>query len=417
MLALVTDLAVFRTVPSRVSRREVVMGSSTWMRIMAVLAAVAGALGVTAAPVGASSPRASRGASVPSDHPTIQKAIDAAAPGSTIRVARGTYTEELVITKDLTLLGDGMQSIIRSPSTLTPFAVHEPDGRALTAIVRVGGGAHVRMSGFTVEGPIPCGEEVTGVQVVEGATLSLSRSHVTGIQADPSACAPADAAGRAIVYGLPAHIVMNGRVGSPAYGRVSGVVVDHYQHAGISITGPVPGAISRVSVVDSEVLGGWTLPSFQYGIDIEDGAAADVVGNRIHNNICGGAPCGPDPINQAQGAGILVVGPSGAVHIVGNHLMGNDAGIYQVVSAGCCRISGNRLERNRFFGIVIQDGDGRADGNTISGGQVGIGVVADFLDTAAVLAGDRITGATVASVEEIDCCGVTATAIVRPARH
>jgi hypothetical protein len=66
---------------------------------------------------------------------------------------------------------------------------------------------------------------------------------------------------------------------------------------------------------------------------------------------------------------------------------------------------------------VIQDGDGRADGNFISGGRIGIGVVADFIDTTAVLNGDRVRGATVAPVEEIECCGASATAIVRPDRH
>src|SRR5689334_22686636 len=94
-----------------------------WMRIAAVVAAVAGALGVTAAPAGAAAPpSAPRIVTVPGDHPTIQEAIDAAPAGTTITVARGTYTEELVITKDLTLRGDGMRSIIRSPSRLTPFA-------------------------------------------------------------------------------------------------------------------------------------------------------------------------------------------------------------------------------------------------------------------------------------------------------
>jgi hypothetical protein len=76
-------------------------------------------------------------------------------------------------------------------------------------------------------------------------------------------------------------------------------------------------------------------------------------------------------------------------------------------------ITGNRLDHNRFFGIAIQDGDGRTDGNVVIGGQVGIGVVADFIDTTAVLTGDRITGTSVAPVKELDCCGVTATAIVR----
>jgi hypothetical protein len=388
----------------------------TGIRIMAVAAAVSGLLGLTAVPTQAAPATRPRSVVVPRDYPTIQQAVDAVPPGSTVAVRRGSYSEELVINKDLALIGDGTRSILRSPATLTPFAVHLPDGRGLTAIVRIGGGAHVRMSGFTVTGPIPCGVEVTGVQVLEGATLSLTDSHLTRIQADLSACSPQDAAGRAIVFGLPAHIVLHDQVGSPAYGVVAGVWIDHYQHAGISIAGPAEGDISKVAVVGNVIVGGWTLPSFQYGVDIEDGASATVVGNRIVGNVCGGPPCGPDPINQAQGNGVIVLGPRGPVEISRNSLADNDVGIYQVVAAGCCRIADNHLERSRYFGIVIQDGDGHTTGNVISGGQIGIGVVADFIDTTAVLEGDHITATSVAPVKEIDCCGVTATAIVRP-RH
>ena len=384
------------------------------IRIVAALAAVASVLSLTAAPTEAAPAARPRTVVVPRDYPTIQQAIDAVPAGSTVAVRPGTYVEELVIDKDLALVGDGQRSVVRAPATLTPFAVHEPDGRALTAIVRVGGGAHVRMSGFTVTGPIPCGIEVTGVQVLEGATLALTGSHVTRIQANPSSCAADDAAGRAIVYGLPAHIVLDGQVGSPAYGVVAGVWVDRYQHAGVSVAGPASGAISKVSVVGNLIVGGWTLPSFQYGVDVEDGASATVVGNRIVGNTCGAAFCGPDPISQGQGDGVIVAAVRGPVEISRNSLSANDVGIYQVVAAGCCRIAGNQLDRNRFFGIVIQDGDGRTSGNVIRGGQVGIGVVADFIDTTAVLAGDRITGTSAAPVKEIDCCGATAHAVVVP---
>jgi nitrous oxidase accessory protein NosD len=386
----------------------------TGTRILAVVAAVAALLAVTAAPTHGSPAPRPRSVVVPRDYPTIQQAIDAVPPGSTVSVRAGSYTEALVINKDLVLQGDATRSIVRSPATLTPFAVHLPEGRGLTAIVRVGGGAHVHMSGFTVTGPIPCGVEVTGVQVLEGATLALTGSHITRIQADPASCPAQQAAGRAVVYGLPAHIVLHGQVGSPAYGVVAGVWIDHYQHAGVSIAGPAEGAISKVAVLGNAIVGGWTLPSFQYGVDVEDGASASVVGNRIVGNTCGGPPCGPDPINQAQGDGVVVVAVRGAVDIERNSLAGNDVGIYQVVAADCCRIAGNSLDHNRFFGIIIQDGDGHADGNVIHGGQIGIGVVADFIDTTAVLRGDRITATTVAPVKEIDCCGATATAVVRP---
>jgi pectin methylesterase-like acyl-CoA thioesterase len=40
---------------------------------------------------------------VPRDFPTIQAAVDAAAPGDTINIQSGIYTEEVVIGKDLNL--------------------------------------------------------------------------------------------------------------------------------------------------------------------------------------------------------------------------------------------------------------------------------------------------------------------------
>jgi parallel beta-helix repeat protein len=92
---------------------------------------------------------------------------------------------------------------------------------------------------------------------------------------------------------------------------------------------------------------------------------------------------------------------------------GSDVGVYQAFSANCCHISGNTLTDNRFFGIVIQDGDGTTRDNTITGGETGIGVVADAVDTVGVLRGDHISGTTVAPVREIECCGFTATAIVK----
>jgi hypothetical protein len=41
--------------------------------------------------------------------------------------------------------------------------------------------------------------------------------------------------------------------------------------------------------------------------------------------------------------------------------------------------------------------------------------VADFVDTTGTLRGDHIHGTSVAPVQELECCGVTATAIVE--RH
>jgi parallel beta-helix repeat protein len=375
---------------------------------LALVGALVPALPTEAAP----GPRESL--QVPREFPTIQAAVDAAAPGDHITVDAGTYPEEVVIEKDVDVRGTGVgATVIKAPARLTPYGVHLPDGRAVTAVVRVGQHAHVRISGLTVSGPIPCSTEVSGINVIQSATLELSDVRVTAIHADPTSCAAEDAAGRAVVFGLPPHIVADGRHGSTAYGRIEHVVVDGYQHAGISVTGPLDGDISRVSVADDFVIGGAQLPSFQFGIHVSARAIVQVVGNRVVGNVCAAPYCGPDPINQAQGAGILMQSAIAGSKVAGNYLSGNDVGIYQVDSPMCCAISGNTLDYNRYFGIVVQDGDGTANGNTITGGQVGIGVVADFVDTTAGLRGNRVSATTEANVSEIECCGYTATAILR----
>jgi pectin methylesterase-like acyl-CoA thioesterase len=67
----------------------------------------AGQAGGTAAHASPLSTQGAQGAPttivVPRDFPTIQAAVNAAAPGSTINIKSGTYTEEVVIAKDLNL--------------------------------------------------------------------------------------------------------------------------------------------------------------------------------------------------------------------------------------------------------------------------------------------------------------------------
>ena len=74
---------------------------------------------------------------VPDDYPTIQAAINAAVSGSTILVKKGTYAENVVINKMLSLLGENCATTII-------------DGGGTEDSVRIGAN-NVTISGFTIK--------------------------------------------------------------------------------------------------------------------------------------------------------------------------------------------------------------------------------------------------------------------------
>ncbi|MEV7546396.1 right-handed parallel beta-helix repeat-containing protein [Streptomyces sp. NPDC089915] len=394
---------------SRTTRTRGLLALAT---AMAALAAQ-GALG-TAAPTARAAEGPRSEIVVPRDFPSIQAAVDAAPSGGTVTVRAGTYTEEVVVSgKELRLKGAGARkTVIKSPATLTPFAVNTRDDLPTASIVRIAGGARVRMSGFTVTGPIPCAVGANGITALQGSTLELTDSHVPDVH--PDASCPGDRArGRGVVFGLPPFVEVGGVPGSTASGLISHVTVERYLIDGINIGGPAEGG-TRVEITDNTVTGGARFPVAQAGIAVASGATGKVTGNRVSDTVCTLAECGPDPIAQIQSAGIITAfDPASGSVISENRVSASDIGVYLYASPDCCRISGNHLKGNKYFGIAIQDGNGTTDRNTISGGQVGIGVIADSADTTGTLRGDRISGTTVAPVRETECCGYKATAVVR----
>jgi parallel beta-helix repeat protein len=351
---------------------------------------------------------------VPRDFATIQAAIDAAAPGATINVGSGTYTEQLVIIKDLALHGAGaLATFVKSPGSLAPYAV-TVSGTPLAAIIRVAEGAHVRMSGLTVSGPGPCGI-VSGVSVLQAADLELTDSRVSDIV--PAATTCTDAQGYGVQFGVYERAIIDGQRGTSASGRVSNVVVDTFLSGGLIAVAPYPPdgtALTKVAFTNNlNVAGVSQYQSAPNGIWARLDATAQVTGNTVVGDACTYAECGPDPTSQIQSAGIVIESAIPGSTVADNHVSDSDIGIYDIFSPDCCKISGNVLTNNRYFGLVIQDGNGETRGNTISGGQVGIGVIADAVDTVGILRGDSITARTLAPVREIDCCGVTAAAVVK----
>jgi nitrous oxidase accessory protein NosD len=223
------------------------------------------------------------------EYNSIQLAVDASNPGDTIVVCDGTYTEQVTVTKNLTLAGSG-NAIIQAPATLVA------DTAGKKNVVEVNGGASVTMSGFTVAGPGPsgCGSIDTGIAVLGNANLDLSNTTVRDIRDDPlSGCQN----GEGIRVGTPRYAT-TADVGHATINNVSTV---DYQKNGIVIAG----AGSTGKITNATVTGNGKTPALaENGIEVVDGAAATISTSTIRDNFYTG-------LQKAKACGLLIIAASG----------------------------------------------------------------------------------------------------------
>ena len=275
---------------------------------------------------------------------TIQRAVDAvfagSRPGETVNVAAGKYTEQVTIPISLTLVGAGAaNTTINAPAT--------PAG--LFDIVTIGQDATVELTGFTVSGPAnPIG---AGIDVLDGGNGIIHDNTIIAVRNEPLGGAQQG-------FGI-----IVGSAGAATATITDNMVVD-YQKTGIVVRGTG----STGTITGNIVMGaGATTATAQNGIQVSAGASATVSGNTVSGNECddAAAGCGPDPETQTQATGILLFESAAGTTVMNNTFTGNDVGIYNLAQG--TMLIANQLIRNRFHGIVLDQGDATVDTNTVSG--------------------------------------------------
>jgi serine/threonine protein kinase len=263
---------------------------------------------------------------------TIQEAIDLVAPGGTVRMLPGTYTETLSITKGLTLEASGERT---GPVILAPPGAPE-------SAIAVDTTEPVTIRGLTVHVP-----GVYGVRGSGGVNLTIVGATVLAVNPPADTSWLLDVSNDATGTGVRAKVAVRD---SSFDGAIAGTArfEGRPQSIAVSLTGDVDGVVERNVIRRT----GAVCVRVQTRDDLGGVTNVDILNNDIDE-------CHP----VARVGAILVGSPpiaalspdrpvtaSGTVNIVGNTIRNSSEDC--LTSAIAYDVFGGRIERNTIVDFV-----------------------------------------------------------------
>jgi len=282
---------------------------------------------------------------------SIQAAVNAAGPNDRINVYPGTYNEQVTIPSKLNGLTIAANSGTADRTIISPFNFNADSTQA---IVHVAGASNVEIKGFLITGRDVTGTGAGdganyGVLVDQGGSAKIQDNHITQIR-DQMLTGIQEGIG--IQYGFTDSM---GNVLSSGSGLARHNTIEDYQKGGIVVIGDA----SNADLHDNSITGvGPTSVIAQNGIQVSDGATADVRNNTVSGNSFTPA--------TVLSAGILLFETSAKVLVRNNSVSANDEGIY-LFSANNSTIQNNTSANNKFDGIgIINSNDNTIKNNTFN---------------------------------------------------
>ena len=280
---------------------------------------------------------------------TIQAAINAAAPGDTVRVCPGVYPEQVTIGTSLKLLGEN--GAILMPGPISGNGSDISNGDPLAAIILVQNATGVTIDGLIVDGSknglTECSPFLVGI-LFQNASGSITHNAVRSIATPPvSGCQDGDA------------IVAQSSSGQSATVEIAFNSVHDYQKNGI--TGNETGTtvtIHHNTVTESAPANG-AAPN---GVQIGFGATGTITANNVSGNVW--APCVSINNCTAAGSGILIF-ESNSVTIQNNDVGTNQVGLF-VEGDGTTIHNNDVFNSLVLYGIAVTGNDSAITGNSIT---------------------------------------------------
>jgi parallel beta-helix repeat protein len=313
--------------------------------------------------------------------PTIQQAVNASAPGGTVQICPGSYTEQVAITKNLTLTGlvegNSAQAVILPPAAgLAVNTTYLGSTYPVAAQILVQN-ATVTLSNLTVDGTgngiSACSPDVVGV-LYQNASGTIKGNLIRNQYIAPFATYGGCQSGQGI------YVEGSGAAASVS---IQNNTVQAFQKNGITVTN---GGVS-FAIGGNTVLGlGATRGAGENGMQLSFGATGSVTTNRVGDEIWQ-----PDQFGDTGDAasGILVY------------------------DSPSITINGNRVSSTQYGIVVVSDGQMSADGAQITGNDVGRTYLYDAIDMcgagSAKITSNILDGSDEAGVHLDSSCGAAST--------
>jgi len=280
---------------------------------------------------------------------SIQDAINAANPGSLIRICPGTYREQISINKSVSIEGDNGAILLPSGMVANTTGA---SGTPIAAAILVKNAANVEIEGLIVDtannGITECSPNLIGI-LYQNSSGSIEHNAVrnTKLSVSLNGCQSGEA------------IVVQSLGGETSKVSIGDNSVHDYQKNGI--TGNESG--TEVAIADNVVTGlGPTTGAAQNGIQIGFGAKGSVLRNTVTDNVW--AACVSLTNCEFNATGILVF-QSDDVHVEHNSVATNQVGIF--ANGKNAKIESNNISNSLVLvGIDLAGDDNLASHNDVT---------------------------------------------------
>jgi hypothetical protein len=269
---------------------------------------------------------------------SVQDAIDEAVSGDTVMVKDGTYIENLIIDKDLTVMGESLDTIVQAPENFSKCFTTSYDAYPVVCVQD----AEVSIDSLTVDGAGHGNSNYKFMGIAyRNAGGVVQNAQIIGIENTPFSGAQ---------HGVAMYVLNDDTIERTF--TIDNVLITDFQKNAMALNASADTPLT-VYVLNNEIVGhGATTVTAQNGIQVY----GDLITGTIENNdISGIAYDNTDAATKWVASSILNFYAD--VDVIGNTITEAQTAVYNIDGGG--RFANNEIEVNKVgvsgYGMILTD--------------------------------------------------------------